>query len=552
MMTCGKTAFSRGGGLSALLLALALPHSPAMAGVMPPRAFARSAEPPVSVTTNAAGNVLVDFGTAAFGWLEFTDSIPGEYELSLGEIVRDGAVWFAPTNSCIRNVRLSGVAGCGRFRVPMMPNLRNTWVEGGAVLLPDDLGVVMPFRAAEFARSPFPPTVRNVRRVVVRYGYDLAESSFRCSDERLNRIYDFCKRSIVNCSFCGLFVDGDRERLPYEGDSFAQQLASYAVSSDPDIAAATFEHLMDHPTWPTEGKYSMVMIAWHDWEWMGRTNLVAKWYDRLVAEKLRGVRARSDGLLVSDHRTDLTDWPPRERDGFVFCPVNASVNAYYARALAMMSDIARALGKNADAEAFAREAEHVRRRYNEVFFDEVAGLYVDGEGTGHSSMHVNALALAFDLAPESRASRIADFLVSKGPTGSPYFTHYLFYALLKAGRENAVFDMILASGDRSWLGMIDFGATLALEAWNLKVKPNLDANHAWACTPLPFVARYVLGVNPTEPGSGRFAASPHLGPLEWAEGDVPTPSGTLHVRAAKRPDGTVETICSGGEKFAVR
>ena len=119
----------------------------------------------------------------------------------------------------------------------------------------------MPFRAAEFARSPFPPTARNVRRVVVRYGYDLAESSFRCSDERLNRIYDFCKRSIVNCSFCGLFVDGDRERLPYEGDSFAQQLASYAVSSDPDIAAATFEHLMDHPTWPTEGKYSMVMIA---------------------------------------------------------------------------------------------------------------------------------------------------------------------------------------------------------------------------------------------------------------------------------------------------
>ena len=156
------------------------------------------------------------------------------------------------------------------------------------------------------------------------------------------------------------------------------------------------------------------MIAWHDWEWMGRTKLVAKWYDRLVAEKLRGVRARSDGLLVSDHRTDLTDWPPRERDGFVFCPVNASVNAYYARALAMMSDIARVLGKNADAEAFAREAEHVRRRYNEVFFDEVAGLYVDGEGTGHSSMHVNALALAFDLAPETRASRIADFLTRRG------------------------------------------------------------------------------------------------------------------------------------------
>ena len=510
---------------------------------MPPRAFARIVDKPASVSTNAAGNILVDFGSAAFGWLEFADSAPGEYELNLGEIVRDGAVWFAPTNSNIRNVRLSGVAGRGRFRVPMKPNKRNTWLEGGALPLPSDVGVVMPFRAAEFVRAPFAPTAQNVRRVSVRYDYDLSESAFRCSDARLNRIYDFCKRSLVNCSFCGLFVDGDRERLPYEGDSFAQQLASYAISSDPDIAAATFEHLMDHPTWPTEGKYSMVMMAWYDWEWMGRTNLVAKWYDRLVAEKLRGDRSREDGLLVTNVKTDLTDWPPCERDGFVFRPVNASVNAYYAKSLEMMSQIARAIGRSADAGKFADEAEKIRRRYNEVFFDERTGLYVDGEGTEHSSMHVNALALAFDLAPRDRIRRVADFLVSKGPTGSPYFTHYLFAALLKAGREKEVFDMVLASGDRSWLGMMDFGATLALEAWNLRVKPNLDANHAWACTPLPFVARYVLGVNPTEPGSGRFVVTPHLGPLEWAEGDVPTPSGKMHVRAVKRPGGTVETTC---------
>ena len=107
-----------------------------------------------------------------------------------------------------------------------------------------------------------------------------------------------------------------------------------------------------------------------------------------------------------------------------------------------------------------------------------------------------------------------------------------------------MFDMILASGERSWLGMLDFGATLPLEAWSLAIKPNLDANHAWACTPLPFAAFHVLGVNPAEPGSAKSVVTPHLGPLQWAEGDVPTAGGIVHVRAERQADGTVKTTVS--------
>ena len=507
----------------------------------PPLSFAKTIEKPISVTTNAAGNVLLDFGEAAFGWLEFVDSPQGEYDLSLGEIVRDGAVWFAPSNSCIRNVRLSGMTVPGRFRVPMEPDRRNTHLNAGAIPMPPEIGVVMPFRAVEISKVPFPVSRDSVRRVVVRYGYDLAESSFKCSDERLNRIYDFCKRSVVNCSFCGVFVDGDRERIPYEGDALAQQMGSFAISSDPDIALTTFEHLMDHPTWPTEGKNCMVIMAWNIWERTGQSKFLVKWYDRLVKEKLHGDEAREDGLLVTGSRRDLTDWPICERDGFVFRPVNAAVNAYYCRALRIMSMIARMLGKPSDAATFEADANKASRSYNAVFFNKTTGLYVDGEGTDHSSLHVNALALAFGLAPEGSKRGIADFLAKKGPMCSPYFTLYLFKALLNGGRDDAVFDMILSPGERGWLNMMEFGATLPLESWSLEIKPNLDANHAWACTPLPFIAHYVLGVNPETPGSGKSVVTPHLGPLQWAEGDVPTKGGIVHVRAEKSPDGTVKT-----------
>ena len=33
-------------------------------------------------------------------------------------------------------------------------------------------------------------------------------------------------------SFCGLFVDGDRERLPYEADAWINQLGWYATNTD--------------------------------------------------------------------------------------------------------------------------------------------------------------------------------------------------------------------------------------------------------------------------------------------------------------------------------
>jgi len=499
-----------------------------------PKAFRTTVEYPASITTNAAGGVLVDFGRDAYGWLEFDSPVAGGYHLAIGEIVRDGSVWAPPIKSNIRYRRLQGRTTPGVFRVPMPADERNTDAKFGPLGVPPELGVVMPFRAVELAYGPFASvTYTNVRRVTVAYGYDLGESSFRCSDERLNRLWAYLKNCVAASTAFGLFVDGDRERLPYEGDAFGTQLASYAAFSDTEIVRATFEHLMDHPTWPTEGKFCMVFMAWHDWRRTGRTDLVAKWYDRLVAEKLYGEKPRADGLLVTDVTRDNPDWPRCERDGYDLRPVNAEVNAYYFQALGLMSELAAALGKHADAAAFAARAAKVRAAFDATFVDPSTGLVLDGEGSSHSSLHANALALAFGLVPEERRARTADFVVSRGRACSPYFMLYVLEALRVCGREREIYDALLADDDRSWLGMLDFGATMGMEAWNLKVKPNLDVNHSWVAVPLHFFATWILGVNVTEPGGKDFSVTPHLGPLEWAEGVVPTSAGRIRVRAER-------------------
>ena len=497
-------------------------------------------ERPVSITTNAQGGVLVDFGRDAYGWLEFVSPVAGAYKLDVGEIVRDGSVWMPPITSNIRFFRLQGRTTPGVFRVPVPVDARNT--SEGALRLPSELGVILPFRAVELAYGPFrAATFENIRRVTVRYGYDLSESSFLCSDPRLERVWAFLKHTVAASTAFGLFVDGDRERLPYEGDSLATQLASYAAFSDTEIARATFEHLMEHPTWPTEGKYCMVMMAWHDWQRTGNTDLAAKWYDRLVAEKLNGERRRADGLVVTDVKRDNPDWPRCERDGYDLRPVNAEVNAYYCHALKLMSELASALGRTSDAEAFSSRAAKAREAFNAVFTDPSTGLYLDGEGSRHSSLHANALPLAFGLVPDARRERVADFVASRPRRCSPYFMLYVLEGLCRSGREKDVFDALLAEDDRSWLGMLEFGATMGMEAWNLKVKPNLDVNHSWVAVPLHFIVRWVLGVNPTAPGWEDVTVTPHLGPLAWAEGDVPTPRGVVHVRAERQADGTVRT-----------
>ena len=59
-------------------------------------------------------------------------------------------------------------------------------------------------------------------------------------------------------------------------------------------------------------------------------------------------------------------------------------------------------------------------------------------------------------------------------------------------------------------------------------------SHGWSSTPTRDLMQRVLGVEPAEPGFGVASIEPELGPLAWARGAVPTPSGLLHVEVRPR------------------
>jgi len=496
---------------------------------------------PTAVSELGERHFLVDFGRVAFGTLvlELDSPVDTELEVHLGERGSAEGVNRSPGGT----VRYAKVAlpvrrGAHRYRLELPRDARNTG--GSAIRLPEELGVVMPFRYVELVGCPVELTAEALRQVAVHYPFDESASSFHSSDELLNEIWELCKYSMKATSFCGVYVDGDRERIPYEADAYINQLSHYAVDREYSLARYSHEYLLAHPTWPTEWKLHSVLIAGADWLYTGDLESLERYYPLLRAEKTLEQRAREDGLLDTEGLRDIVDWPAGERDGFDFERVNTVVNAFHFECLNQMRRFAGALGKDADEQAYREKAARLYRSFNEKLFDEGSGVYVDGEGSTHASLHANMTALAFGLVPPERLESVSDFVTSRGMACSVYGAQYLLEGLYRAGRADEAFALLTSKDLRSWSNMLRVGSTITLEAWDDRFKPNQDWNHAWGAAPGNLVTRYLLGVRPLEPGFEKALVRPMPGPLESAEARIPTIRGAIDLAFTNRPGAPFE------------
>ena len=509
-------------------------------------------EPPIRITTVAPGVLLVDFGRVAFGNLRFSPpaGAGGALTFHFGEAMRGGRIDRKPPGS----VRYASVS------IPIMPSVpfvvapaadaRNTrqvapdekpdkfgHIAPSAVLTPASWGVVLPFRWVEIEgwTGDLPPESL-CRQSAFAANWDDTAAAFHSSDPLYNRIWDLCRYSIKATTFAGVYVDGDRERIPYEADAYLNQLSHYATDNDGQFARDTYDHLMANPTWPTEWATHMIFMAHADWMQWGDPQWLRPRYEALKS-KLLLERARADGLITSTpahiRKGDLVDWPTTERDGFEFTPVNTVANAFYLRGLTLMAELARALGHETDAVEFARREHVARAAFQEKLFDANRGVYRDGEGTEHAALHSSLFPLAFGLVPESERPRVTAFVLSRGMACSVYAAQYLLEALFENGAADAAHALITAPGDRSWRHMVESGTTITWEAWDQRYKPNQDWNHAWGAAPANLFPYFVVGARPLAPRWARVRVCPHPGPLTEASGTIPTPHGPLLVRWTK-------------------
>lgn len=504
-------------------------------------------QPPVSIKKIDDNVTLVDFGKVAFGnlSLRIPSQAPGTkaefVQVHFGEKLNNGRIDRTPPGTVRYGMSefRTNSGERGNWIVSPPVDLRNTEQAGltrahpPAVLTPEEWLPVMPFRWVEIENWPGEFKADYVqRRAAFATDWNDGASSFECSDETLNRIWELCKYSIKATTFAGVYVDGDRERIPYEADAYLNQLSHYTTDENVQMAAKSFDWLIENGTWPSEWAPHMVFMAHAEWQYSGDVEWLKHRYELLKAKTLMH-RSGDDGLVYSSEadqkRTDIVDWPKKERDGFVFTKINTVVNAFHIEALQQMAEMASAIGKVEEAEAFTARAEKAMVSFQKLLFDDSVGRYRDGVGTDHSSLHANFFPLAFGLVPDEKVAGVTEWLKTKNMQCSPYAAQYFMDALFQNQSGDKAIELMLADGDRSWKHMVNSGTTISWEAWDLKYKPNQDWNHAWGAAPANLLPRFVLGAQPLSPGWVNAKIRPCPSGLKYARGQVPTPLGPIQI-----------------------
>ena len=492
-------------------------------------------ESPMKISRVSAGVFLVDFGRVAFGNLRLDAPAGAKNEVAVhfGESFTKGRINRKPPGSVRYAMTKVSLAGKPPLVAAPATDKRNTQLPA-AILTPAEWGVVLPFRWVEIDGWPGELRPEHLKRqAAFAKTWDDQAAAFESSDKLLNQIWELCRYSIKATTFAGVYVDGDRERIPYEADAYLNQLSHYATDRDIHMARDTYDRLMKYPTWPTEWASHMIFMAHADWMQTGDRDWLSARYEALKS-KLLLKRARADGLLVSNDaqmkRDDIVDWPVSERDNYVFRPVNTVVNAFHLRSLTLMAELARVLGKDAEAADYSARELSTRKVFQEKLFDAAKGRYRDGEGTDHTSQHASLFPLAFGLVPENQRAALVAWVGKRGMACSVYAAQYLMEGLFENDAGNQALALITAPNDRSWKHMVESGTTITWEAWDQKYKPNQDWNHAWGAAPANLLPRYVLGVRPSAPGWTRALIRPETCTLDFAEGRVPTPRGPVLVK----------------------
>jgi alpha-L-rhamnosidase len=246
-----------------------------------------------------------------------------------------------------------------------------------------------------------------------------------------------------------------------------------------------------------------------------------------------------------------------------------AVTAYNAIYYKALTDAARLAGElaqrdpanpsaatwKADTATWSTQAAALKERINAILFDRTRGVYklADRDNDTHPGTAVpqdaNAEAITFSLAPAGTEAGILGYLRSNlwgqfGP--QPFSPDANYSTIISPFVSGMEVDARFAAGDTAgalalihnmWDQMtVKRGPYYTGALWEklnkdgTDVDANASLSHGWASGPVSSLTGYVLGAQPTTAGYKTWIIAPQPGELKWAQGRVPTPSGSLASR----------------------
>jgi alpha-L-rhamnosidase-like protein len=381
-----------------------------------------------------------------------------------------------------------------------------------------------------------------------------------------------------------------RDRFVWGGDLAVANPVAYLTTGDTVSPQASFEWLAKKPSaagqpagvylplpgdagWNYSwGEYAAWWIVNYEthYRYTGDRAFLDRWFSQL-----QGAVSWFESHVGADGLVDV----PGDAGGhwgYGHSGKESYDNALYVHALAFAARAAEAENRPDLATAWRALATRTAKAINDALWDGTA--YVVGPDDARHAQDGNAMALLAGVATGDRADAVRRFLAGlNGPFGpltvdapggavpqyvSPFITAFQL--------ETADTDAAIGLLRRTWSPMLRGDTTgTFLENVSTAGGPQLGSytsySHGWAAAPTSYLTTKVLGVEPEGAGFSSFTVTPRPGSLQWAEGAVPTPHGTigvafkrtggrlqLHVEAppgttyrATLPDGTTRTNLTG-------
>lgn len=484
---------------------------------------------------------VLDFEKAAFAYLELAWEGKESLEVSIGECLKEGRIDRSPGGfRCFKKLHIEQKAPGAWQRVELPPH-RTPYPDGNPPLpYPAEAGgEIAPFRYVEISGACGP--VR-VRRAVIFPEWNENAACFESDHAELDRVWEFCKYSMKATAAFGMFIDGERERVPYEGDSYINQLGYFCCDANYAVAGATIDYLLENPTWPTEWSLLLPLLVRDHFLYSGDRRSVERWLPRLK-KFLLSEDADQFGFIGKKERGDIIDWPPAERDGYELGDRNAVPNCYRYGALLAMNELT-------GEKEYLLKAEELRKNLRQKFFR--GGFWRDNLVSEHYSLHGAVFAQVFGVTEPDEYAAINDFLLQRGMVCSVYGAQFLLEAFGTLRNPAAMLGLMTGTGPRSWLNMIKQGTTITMESWDNEIKPNQDWNHAWGAAPANIIPRWIAGIRPCQAGFREFVLDPQPGYLKHFFCRKPTPCGPVEIEwnngkgTVTVPEGTA-AVC--GNKY---
>lgn len=255
-------------------------------------------------------------------------------------------------------------------------------------------------------------------------------ASFKCNDEKLNKIWEVAEHTFRLCSGI-FFLDGvKRDKWIWSGDAYQSFFVNQYLLADPDIDQRTLLALRGNDPMTrhinTIMDYSLFWIlgVLYHYEAYGDLEFVRQVYPKMCSlmEFCEGQLDENGFLVGRENDWIYIDWADMDKTGAL-----CAEQMLFAACWQTMAKVSAALGE--ENPEYMEKYEKLIGQIRKLYWDQEKGAFIDSFESGKRNVtrHANIFAILFHIATQEEQEKILANVIKNDAIPAittPYFNFF--------------------------------------------------------------------------------------------------------------------------------